>query len=115
MKNPNLTKWLEMVWSALAELDQEKRDLQLNTASLFRRDAGLVSQDLVPQDLVSQDLARRDPVSPDLVVPDLVASDEDQERGAGAMHSENGRRDIGRKSRGVSVLELFEPGESWSF
>ena len=95
MKNPNLAKWLEMVWSALAEPDQRKRDQQLNAASLFLQDAGLVS--------------------PDLVAPGLVAPDKDQERDAAVAHLENDRRDVGQKLRAVSVLELFEPGESWSF
>ncbi len=100
MKTPNLTKWLEMVWSALAEPDQTKRDQQLSAASLFLRDAGLVSAALV---------------APGLVMLDLAAPDADQEGGAEVAPVENNRMDIGQKRRAVSVLELFEPGESWSF
>ena len=58
MKNANLTKWLEMLWSALAEPDQTKRDQQLNAASLLLRDAGLVSPGLVSLGLVAPDLIK---------------------------------------------------------
>jgi hypothetical protein len=95
MKNPNLTKWLEMVWSALAEPDQRRRDQQLHAVSLFLRDAGLVS--------------------PGLVAPGWAAPDELRERDAAVGHLETERLDIGQKCRAVSILELFEPGESWSF
>lgn len=35
MQNLDLTKWLEMVWDALAEEDEKKRDSLLHTADMF--------------------------------------------------------------------------------
>ena len=35
MQNPDLTKWLEMVWGALNEQDELKRDHLLNAADAF--------------------------------------------------------------------------------
>lgn len=100
MKNPNLTKWLEMVWIALAEPDQGRRDQQLIAASLLLREAGLVATGLV---------------APAPATPALVAADGDQERDAEVAPLNSDRMNIGPESRAVSVLELFEPNKSWSF
>ncbi len=35
MQNPDLTRWLEMVWDALAEHDELKRDRLLHAADAF--------------------------------------------------------------------------------
>ncbi len=35
MQNLDLTKWLEMVWDALDEQDELKRDYLLNAADIF--------------------------------------------------------------------------------
>jgi len=35
MQNPDLTKWLEMVWDALAEQDQLERNRLLHAAASF--------------------------------------------------------------------------------
>jgi hypothetical protein len=35
MQNPDLTKWLEMVWDALNEQDELKRDHLLHAADAF--------------------------------------------------------------------------------
>jgi hypothetical protein len=35
MQNPDLTKWLEMVWEALAEQDELERDRLLHAADAF--------------------------------------------------------------------------------
>lgn len=35
MQNPDLTRWLEMVWDALAEQDELKRDRLLRAADAF--------------------------------------------------------------------------------
>lgn len=35
MQNPDLTKWLEMVWNALDEQDALKREHLLNAADAF--------------------------------------------------------------------------------
>jgi hypothetical protein len=37
MKNSNVTKWLEMVWTALVEQDQGKRNQLLYAANLLLR------------------------------------------------------------------------------
>jgi hypothetical protein len=38
MQNPDLTKWLEMVWDALNEQDELKRDQLLYAADAFLQD-----------------------------------------------------------------------------
>jgi hypothetical protein len=35
MQNPDLTKWLQMIWDALDEQDELKRDHLLNSADAF--------------------------------------------------------------------------------
>ena len=37
MPNPNLTRWLEMVWDALNEEDEGKRECLLQAADTFLR------------------------------------------------------------------------------
>ena len=37
MPNPNLTRWLEMVWDALNEEDERKRERLLHAAETFLR------------------------------------------------------------------------------
>jgi len=38
MENIDLTKWLQMVWDALTEQDEGKRDRLLQSADLFLRE-----------------------------------------------------------------------------
>ena len=48
MQNLDLTKWLEMVWGALDEQDELKRDRLLHAADMFLQDENQDADSSVP-------------------------------------------------------------------
>jgi hypothetical protein len=48
MQNQDLTKWLEMVWGALDEQDELKRDRLLHAADMFLQDENQDADSAVP-------------------------------------------------------------------
>jgi len=67
VENPNLTDWLEMVWNALNEPDEVKRDQLLRAADVFLQEDGAWEDEPAPARFV----ARRDTKLRD-VVPEGV-------------------------------------------
>jgi hypothetical protein len=48
MQNPDLTKWLEMVWDALNEQDEMRRDHLLHAADMFLQDENQEPDSVLP-------------------------------------------------------------------
>jgi len=53
VENPNLTDWLEMVWNALNEPDEVKRDQLLRAADVFLQEDGAWEDEPAPARFVA--------------------------------------------------------------